>query len=724
MHIGIVTVMAVAVISPRHGCALASAIRCSDHVYSGLERSACPAMCSPFVCGKGGVVVLRLRGGTAVGGPSISHLLPHEESESSGEMDLDRFTQEEKQNYHDNKYYEEWQAQYTNNYTTVAASAAGARHYESGDQLEVVEVMLEERMLRRKIERRNMHLLKSNAGAAGTWVDQDGQHSAIIDSIDPTRRAQDSTNSIDSSEDTPVPEPKNEDATLEFMFKNLLNLQRRNEDDNRYDNTVQQDKLRHSSFYGPLSSLQEERGERLFKQEMNFANTVIDSPYIDDDGNAYNISCSAADFKGQHGIYDLPLTTEEDFHHAKADCGPSAASAVDAWEMFKGKDLEGFDTICLRHKTWGTEVEFFIGSRGSFKTRPSPLHQVSKVEVDGTYFKWEASYEQMECPHIFDALWNNFNASDSEGNAWRDGGRDWMEAKGGADDYLYQAQSAHLPCGAQPIDLGVLKSEQGWVPCQDRWADFDLLNTSYIRTRPKPTNTWRVSARGGEQNDVFTRHASAPYEGNWRGRMRGSRVVWDNKHSLVELHLTTEGFVFLSDCDEWRSQRSRAVRVEYGMAGCTDGVNRLYTLTNLQARRLLLLPEPPEAATQRVAQAPTQSVTGKLYAWCSMHGWHDLQRRLLDRGRSALESFQEIVRQIRLGAQHAAACGEPVPYVDLERHVYSLPYIQGNRDKFRKVQIFGMDDEGLPLQIVDGKSCCSQNVKRRILRETRSSEIT
>lgn len=146
------------------------------------------------------------------------------------------------------------------------------------------------------------------------------------------------------------------------------------------------------------------------------------------------------------------------------------------------------------------------------------------------------------------------------------------------------------------------------------------------------------------------------------------------------------------------------MRVEYGMAGCTDGVNRLYTLTNLQARRLLLLPEPPEAATQRVAQAPTQSVTGKLYAWCSMHGWHDLQRRLLDRGRSALESFQEIVRQIRLGAQHAAACGEPVPYVDLERHVYSLPYIQGNRDKFRKVQIFGMDDEGLPLQIVDVKS--------------------
>ena len=45
--------------------------------------------------------------------------------------------------------------------------------------------------------------------------------------------------------------------------------------------------------------------------------------------------------------------------------------------------LQGFDTICLRHKRWGTELEFFIGGRGKFKMRPSPLHQVicSKTAV-------------------------------------------------------------------------------------------------------------------------------------------------------------------------------------------------------------------------------------------------------------------------------------------------------------------------------------------------------
>ena len=41
--------------------------------------------------------------------------------------------------------------------------------------------------------------------------------------------------------------------------------------------------------------------------------------------------------------------------------------------------------------------------------------------------------------------------------------------------------------------------------------------------------------------------------------------MWTNAHSLVELHLTAEGFVFISDWHRWKSERPQAVRVEYGM---------------------------------------------------------------------------------------------------------------------------------------------------------------
>ena len=60
---------------------------------------------------------------------------------------------------------------------------------------------------------------------------------------------------------------------------------------------------------------------------------------------------------------------------------------------------------------------------------------------------------------------------------------------------------------------------------------------------------------------------SLALQGSWRARVVGSRVVWTNLHSLCELHLTGEGFFFLSDWDRWRSARPQAVLVEYGLAG-------------------------------------------------------------------------------------------------------------------------------------------------------------
>ena len=38
-----------------------------------------------------------------------------------------------------------------------------------------------------------------------------------------------------------------------------------------------------------------------------------------------------------------------------------------------------------------------------------------------------------------------------------------------------------MPTGAERIDIAALKSDDGWIPYQDRWTDFDLLNTTYIR---------------------------------------------------------------------------------------------------------------------------------------------------------------------------------------------------------------------------------------------------
>lgn len=302
-----------------------------------------------------------------------------------------------------------------------------------------------------------------------------------------------------------------------------------------------------------------------------------------------------------------------------------------------------FDTICLRHKKWGTEVELFIGSHGKFKTRPSPLHQVTTVEVDGTWFEWVANYEEMDAPHIFDFLWERSGGpapgEESRMPSWDKGQYCWEEAMGGADDYLYNGREPCVPSGARAVDVEALSSEAGWVPCQDRWADFDLFNTTYIR----PAISENRAVVAGEDPKALVRHAIGVLEGAWCARLEGTRVVWTNKHSYAELHLTVEGFVFLSDWHRWRSERPQAVRVEYGMAGCVDGVNVLYTLNNSDARRFLGLASPSAEAKADLATAPPESLEGRLYEWTELNGWHNLQRRLLDRGRDAELVFEDMM---------------------------------------------------------------------------------
>ena len=147
-------------------------------------------------------------------------------------------------------------------------------------------------------------------------------------------------------------------------------------------------------------------------------------------------------------------------------------------------------------------------------------------------------------------------------------------------------QEASVLSDGEVIDLEALHSPQGWVPYQDRWADFDLLNTTYIRPQ--------LPHGDDKAEEGFVRYACGVLEGKWRARALTQRgtVVWTNSDSLVELHLTPDGLVFLSDTDEWNSTRPEAVRVEYGMCGCKDGVNLLHRLSNKQARRLLNLPHP------------------------------------------------------------------------------------------------------------------------------------
>ena len=168
---------------------------------------------------------------------------------------------------------------------------------------------------------------------------------------------------------------------------------------------------------------QGEKNEVIVRKHQAWADSIIDAPIIDEHGHTIRVDVSEHEFNEQHGIYELPVPTEGDFEAAREEAAtsryPTPPSALQAWEMMKAKDLEGFDTVCLRHKKWGTEVELLLGSVGSFKVRPSPLHQVTTVEVDGSSWVAKPGYDSLDAPHVFDYMWQRHNLSDEASNAWR-----------------------------------------------------------------------------------------------------------------------------------------------------------------------------------------------------------------------------------------------------------------------------------------------------------------
>jgi len=170
---------------------------------------------------------------------------------------------------------------------------------------------------------------------------------------------------------------------------------------------------------------------------------------------------------------------------------------------------------------------------------------------------------------------------------------------------------------------------------------------------------------------------------------------------LCELHLTPEGFIFLSDWDQWKGHRPSAVRVEYGMAGCVDGVNVLYNMSNMDARRTLGLAEPTDKMAletlEKAHVADQESAAAKLYAWCKDYGWHSLQRRLFERGRDADEVFNWMMKEARRINHQASVLEEDLPYTDTERDIYTMPCKLG----LRKLKFVGVGEYGLPEKIVD-----------------------
>ena len=406
---------------------------------------------------------LRLRGGTG----DLKHLLPDEDSSDSGGVDYAALTAEEKKEHEDRLEMEQFEMEFMQNYTlTDQRGPSSAAH-----AAQMQNLLREARALKRAQRRRKTALLRDNRGAQAVFEDENGALRTLIDEMDPGMTIpRDELGDGDSSESAPLPDPRDRAATLEYMFAKLLKLQRRNEDEERFDNHAEEDRIKGDS--SPLATLLKK--DELFAREKLHCDHVVDAPFVDEDGYTYNISGTPQEFRAQHGIFELPVTTDADFAKAEAEAAaaPTAPSALEAWEMFKGKDLEGFDTICLRHKKWGTEVELFIGSHGKFKTRPSPLHQVTTVEVDGTWFEWVANYEEMDAPHIFDFLWERSGGpapgEESRMPSWDKGQYCWEEAMGGADEYLYNGREPCVPSGARAVDVEALSSEAGWVPCQDR----------------------------------------------------------------------------------------------------------------------------------------------------------------------------------------------------------------------------------------------------------------
>eukprot|EP00961_Rhodomonas_salina_P137546 1850389-Rhodomonas_salina.11 len=163
-------------------------------------------------------------------------------------------------------------------------------------------------------------------------------------------------------------------TTAEGMFEFLLNMH--NEVEERFG--TQREKEAALSRELKMEEREEEE-----EQSSSSEPEIVTDEYT---GMTFNMSKTEAELLAQIGVYEIPVATAEDFEQAESVFPPTAKSAVAAWDLFKGKDKGGFDTVCMRHRVWGTEIEFFIGSTGRLKLRPTEKHQVQLLYADGTWY--------------------------------------------------------------------------------------------------------------------------------------------------------------------------------------------------------------------------------------------------------------------------------------------------------------------------------------------------
>ncbi len=112
------------------------------------------------------------------------------------------------------------------------------------------------------------------------------------------------------------------------------------------------------------------------------------------------------------------------------------------------------------------------------------------------------------------------------------------------------------------------------------------------------------------------------------------KLVWSNGLGMCEIWLTPEGAYYLGAEVPVMVEPPQAVRIEFGLGGCVDGATHLLALPLKEARARLGL---PDGGTVEVREGEEDGVRGRLRAWTELHGWHALQRRLLERGRDDRE---------------------------------------------------------------------------------------
>ncbi|KAJ1489551.1 hypothetical protein T484DRAFT_1937098 [Baffinella frigidus] len=380
------------------------------------------------------------------------------------------------------------------------------------------------------------------------------------------------------------------------------------------------------------------------------------------------------------GCWELPQATREDFVKAAKENTPSADCVLDAWDMFKGKDPEACETVCLRHKRWGTEIELFIGSSGDFKIRADHRHQVMPVYQDGTWIDFLVGTQEFDADFMFDHLRAN-------------PGIGWVEAWGGADGYVWDGEEPKAPEGAVAVDTALLREPGGWTPAQDRTGDFDMFNTSYRRPVEKPGD------------HVWQTKRMPPEKGFWTAREERGRIVWRNMKSLCELHLTTEGAIFLGAEWEFNNSDPRAVRVEYGLGGCVRELSHLFHLPLVEARDLLGLERPEDVPAggeaEEMRDAEPSELAVLLNRWTDVYGWHDLSTRLVERSRDFREAYRDLVREWRY-ENYVDALTEPT-ISGLNRNEEHATHFKLRGLKVEEVG-HAPDDSNMPFEIRDRRT--------------------